>query len=615
MRFTHLTIQNFLSFGNGTASINLAGRGLTLIEGINEDDPSATSNGSGKSSIVDALLWALYGITTRGYEGDEVIHLITSKNCLVTVTMEQDGVPWVVRRSRKHDHYKTSLRLIHAGVDISAGTIAQTQEQIDRALGMQASSFAATVIFGQTQAYRFSQLTDGEQKAILDEALGTEQYALACAVARDEAQKLRRDLEQLEDAQKWHSDAVAKAQKDIDLYTEETKEFDDKQQAHRASYRARRKALKSQIASTELPDLTELQAKRDEWTLRRDEAQKTVVDASSKGYPLAKEIGSLESEGLALENAIEKAKEKRGTNCEMCDQPITEATNGAHVAEMEKQLKKIERRYKKLQAQMAHDVETFEAAQREERALTEKVKGVSRKIEEGTRIHTKVKHWLEESGNLLNAIKELKSRVNPFIRLTENARFTLKNEKDLLKTVRSKIPDAEKAIAEADFWVAAFGAKGLRSLLLDNALPFLNKQAKTYSEIISDGRLKIEFKTVSTLKSGKSTDRFEVLVTNEFGAPSYKGLSAGEKAKIDICVGLSLQALIAANSATHTNLAFFDEPFESLDATAIERVMTLLSVALGSRESLFIITHNDTLKSYFPSTITVKKHKGRSVLV
>ena len=65
MQFSELTIRNFLSFGDKEQTLKLDGRGLVLIQGENLDDPSARDNGSGKSSIVEALLWCLYGLPPR----------------------------------------------------------------------------------------------------------------------------------------------------------------------------------------------------------------------------------------------------------------------------------------------------------------------------------------------------------------------------------------------------------------------------------------------------------------------------------------------------------------------------------------------------------------------
>ena len=97
------------NFSIKEAKIDLNDRGLVLIEGVNEDDPSAKSNGAGKSSIVDALCWCLYGKTARGVSSDAVVNRKTKKNCCVSVLIQDGEDEYPVVRSRKHDKNGTGL--------------------------------------------------------------------------------------------------------------------------------------------------------------------------------------------------------------------------------------------------------------------------------------------------------------------------------------------------------------------------------------------------------------------------------------------------------------------------------------------------------------------------
>ncbi|MGK7831140.1 AAA family ATPase, partial [Acinetobacter baumannii] len=85
MEFLTLKINNFLTIGE--ARLDLANRGLLLVQGENKDNSSADSNGSGKSSIVDALCWCLYGTTARDVTGDLVINKTAKKDCAVELTI------------------------------------------------------------------------------------------------------------------------------------------------------------------------------------------------------------------------------------------------------------------------------------------------------------------------------------------------------------------------------------------------------------------------------------------------------------------------------------------------------------------------------------------------
>ena len=168
-----MLVENFLSFSK--ASFDFCDQGLVLVEGENKDDASAKSNGSGKSAMIDALVWCLFGTTLRGYQNDDVVNRRVGDDCLVTVTLERDEETIVVARARRHSKLKNSLRVSDAHEDRSGPSNAETQELVEEILGCSMRTFLSSVVFGQDSAYRFSSLTDKEQKEILDTRAGPEE--------------------------------------------------------------------------------------------------------------------------------------------------------------------------------------------------------------------------------------------------------------------------------------------------------------------------------------------------------------------------------------------------------------------------------------------------------
>ena len=104
MKIQQIEISNFLTIGS--AKIELDDRGLILIQGVNGDDPSAESNGAGKSSVVDALCWGIYGTTARDVSGDAVVNKTAKKDCCVHITMVEGDKQYRIVRWRKSSAYK-----------------------------------------------------------------------------------------------------------------------------------------------------------------------------------------------------------------------------------------------------------------------------------------------------------------------------------------------------------------------------------------------------------------------------------------------------------------------------------------------------------------------------
>ena len=151
MKIKSLTIENFLAVGT-IYNLNLDEKGLVLIQGDNQDDTSQSSNGAGKSTIAEALCWALYGETARGETGDSVINRVEGKNTRVEVIIEEEtGELYRISRHRKHKTHKNMLRLEifdssdGSWDDYTKGTDKLTQEVVNKVVGCSHEVFASAI--------------------------------------------------------------------------------------------------------------------------------------------------------------------------------------------------------------------------------------------------------------------------------------------------------------------------------------------------------------------------------------------------------------------------------------------------------------------------------------
>jgi DNA repair exonuclease SbcCD ATPase subunit len=249
------------------------------------------------------------------------------------------------------------------------------------------------------------------------------------------------------------------------------------------------------------------------------------------------------------------------------------------------------------------------------RTTREEIDAVHDEHEVAMRAEADVKVAKAEVERRQARLKEIERRKNPYAEIVRRAKERAAEAKEEVEALGNEVSDGEEDLKPLRFWVEAFGAKGLRSLLLDTSLPLLNEEARRVSEAVTDGMIDVEFSAVSELKSGKTVDRFEVKVDNEHGAGDYAGNSAGERAKVDLCVGLAIQKLVASRSRASFNLVFFDECLDHVDASAHERIVEVLGELTGGTPSVFVISHDEDLASWFPHRMTVKRRSGYSVIV
>ena len=142
-------------------------------------------------------------------------------------------------------------------------------------------------------------------------------------------------------------------------------------------------------------------------------------------------------------------------------------------------------------------------------------------------------------------------------------------------------------------------------------MPELNAKANYYASMLMDDEVQIEFKTESTLKSGESRDKFNVSIVSGGEVVEYANCSSGEKGRIDVSILLSLQNLIFSRGANNCNLVVFDEVFEHLDITGVERVVNLLREEAKDK-AILVISHQNELKDYFDNQILVVKDENGS---
>ena len=190
-----------------------------------------------------------------------------------------------------------------------------------------------------------------------------------------------------------------------------------------------------------------------------------------------------------------------------------------------------------------------------------------------------------------------------------------KEIKELEKTIdnyKEDIVQLESKKQRYNQAVNAFSNKCIRSVVLDFITPFLNEKANEYLQTLSGSGIEIEFQTQVENAKGELKDKFDVIVNNSKGGSSYKSNSAGEQKRIDIAISFAIQDLIMSKEEISTNIALYDEVFDGLDAIGCENVIKLLKDRLNIVSTIFVITHNENLKSLFDNTIKVIKEDGIS---
>lgn len=638
MKFERLIIENFLTIGS--ASVNLRDAGLVLVQGENLDDPSATSNGAGKSSIADALMWVLFGETARGEGGDSVVNLKAKKNCLVQVTLIDGDIHYVVVRHRKHATFKNALTIAQTHplpvTDLSKGTERETEALITSILGCSKEVFMAAIYAGQEQTPDLPGMTDRQLKMLIEEAAGVSRLEAAYEVARAKALKSEKDLVSVQDQLKREQTSVDKLGEMIINSTAAWTKFENEREDSRDAHRALAVAHKGEAKKY----LTYAKTLKDEgWEARLSEIDATIagIDTSratmlavykTRATPLEQAYRDANNEVARLIRELDRVR----THSQKLDQylavPCPECKRPHDPSQREGVARNLAIQEGELLAAMTVAKEVrdaryaeFEAEESKHAAELSAAPSSAALMKERTEVQVKIREMnlaTQKGKDLITQAKHEETLANQVMGAPNPHDVLLKHQQDSLAVSKASVATLTKRVAEETTAyethravAQVFGPAGVRAHILDTVTPMLNERTSEYLGILSDGNLSALWTTLSKTAKGELREKFSIDVTNATGAQTFKGLSGGEKRKVRLACMLALQDLVASRATKPMSLWIGDEIDDALDASGLERLMTILDSKARERGTVLIISHND-LKDWSDQVTTVTKKDGVS---
>ena len=637
MKIQKIEISNFLTIGE--AKIELDDRGLLLIQGVNGDDPSAESNGAGKSSVVDALCWGIYGTTARGVTGDAVVNKTAKKDCQVAIVMVEGDREYRIVRHRKHSVAKNVVTISErdlttgAGADMSKGTDKETQEVINKVMGCSLDVFMSAVYAGQECMPDLPGMTDKMLKTLIEEAAGVEVLTEAYTEARSRYVKAKTELDI----------AVAEQTKAINDKTRLDAELIGQAAQSKAFEDGRRDRAKAELAKT-LPiqkEIAEAEEALKAWDEPASRAELDEIEVKIKAHNAEKaELRRLEEESYAAEKVV--------------------ATGRSELTMKKRDLTSMEEALANIEAQIGkpcgecgktyceHDLEAARQARRDaiatlKSSMVPMVADLKKKIttmeEAAERAGAFAKGMTDisalalrqrELSNLLNAIDAAKRKIegkkkdidtikaaanarltetNPWTKAIEAKKAECERNDDLILKTTERVESKGATVELLADAVKVFGPAGVRAHILDTVTPYLNDRTREYLGALADGNIHATWATLAKTAKGDLKEKFNIDVTNDKGAESFAGLSGGEKRKVRLACAMALQDMVASRATKPIEIFIADEVDHALDESGLERLMGVLERKARERGTVLVISHN-SLSDWIDSVITVTKSGG-----
>ena len=638
MKFVGLRARNFMSFQE--LDFLFPENGLYFVGGEVIGSAMSASNGAGKSVMFEALCWGLFGQTIRGASKNEVISWNNNKDCSVEIILEgDDGQMYLVQRYRNDTEHQNELLFFKAGLDITAGSAKDTQELIDAVVGLSWRVFSTAVVFGE-KAQRFVEATDAEKKQIFDEILLLQQFQDAQAKVKKDRKALEEEVRKNEVAKEVADGGIKNIEISIEAVVRRINEIGIKKKDMDKEIDALKEEINKGLTTyTEAVALWEnSKTGYDELTGQASELQKILIETNQNR---SNELHEIEKKSVMAKTNMSifdrrsaeidrTVKNIRGfipgSKCPTCGQDITENSIDDVLKHYEDELAVMNKEAFALRGELNQYSDEHQKAQVLWNEKYNDVLTVKNEVDGQIKKQTETIQENQRNSQLIEAkIRTCETKIKLIESGIANQEGMLLDDKKRFEGELVKAKEyAQKCLAEdvllkekdgyLKFWEEGFGNKGIKSLLLDEIIPQLNTRVNFYATSLLDDVIGISFDTESTLKSGESRDKFDVKISMENSKIDYSLCSAGEKRRIDIAILLALQSLVFERNAKNCNLLVFDEVFDSLDRTGVERVVNLLNEE-AKQKTIYVISHMQEFRDFFENEIIVCKENGISSII
>lgn len=408
-----------------------------------------------------------------------------------------------------------------------------------------------------------------------------------------------------------------------------------------------------QAALTEVKErldtLLPLDAKRDEIIQRRSAIAEQIGSLKGANQALAPSAEPLKKRMAILESATEPM-------CPTCGESLTEEHRAKITAELQEELdglreshRKNQARIKELEPQIAeldHKKSDLDRQLRDRPALEKRVGELQATLDQAGEarerldaLAAQISQWSEEHATALKESKDLKEAINKAkellgeVTLSEADLERLRRERrsadERVGSARQKLEalnklEGQQEIAQTARNVAAedkgiydelrqaFGKTGVPAMIIETAVPELERSANELLGRMTDGRMHVRIETQREIKTGELREALDIVISDELGSRPYELYSGGESFRIDFALRIALSRLLARRAGAQLRSLFIDEGFGSQDAQGRDHLVAAINSIQDDFERILVITHIEELKDAFPDRIEIEKHADGS---
>ena len=653
----YLYAKNFLCFGPEAFSLDLEGCGrIVLVKGENLDvseGEAVGSNGSGKSSIPEILVYTLFGKTIKHPKKINHKDVLNNQVGKGLVTEVRWGDFRVVR-TRKPDSlrmWESSEGVWDDSTEITLGGQPATQKLIEEKLGLNYETFVNVVVFTDNNAGSFLECDSAGKRDIVENLLSLEKYKNFSESAKILKKEKKDEIKIAQHDYESARQGLAQSESRIKAAKEQESSWVEKRKSELSSMVSKLESLEKSLNSTPEGEdslkyqkaqerISELNSEVDSLENNRSKIQEMLDEAVAKSSSVIDKKSEVQvemnhnsslsdslSEKIRLNREeIERLERSEGATCKLCMGKVSKENYEKYTGLLETEIKDLSDKLKSIEATREKLAQKMTKIKQRESSISEaslaaksklskissELSSMRRELSELNRIEKPQskdadQRLLEQQiESVKDQISEKKSEISgesPFKKIIDSLEVEIEEKKSLLSKAESSMESLEKEIPYYEFWSVAFGDSGIRRFVIDGIIPALNSKIAYWLQFLIDGKIRLEFNNELEETIERSPSDGDPFV--------YYGMSGGEKRRLNLAVSQAFAHVMMLNSGSCPSVVFLDEVTTNIDQMGVVGVYNMISELAKDRQ-VFITTHDQNLLEMLEGCelINLEKRKG-----
>ena len=570
--FKKLTFANFLSVGNKPVSVDLDGCKTTLIHG---------TNGSGKSTILDALTYSLFGKSFRGVNLGQLINTQNKKGMLVECEFNIGNNSFLVRRGMKPKVFETFKN--GEIIDAKAADKDNQAYLESHILKLTYKSFTQIVILGSSNFIPFMQLNSAGRRECVEDFLDIGVFSTMSVIAKER-------LRGLKDQQHTLDTEYGSVFHKIDTLEDKIKSINQRDEAEIGKYEEKIEKCRGEI--------TTLRNIQDDYYQNVERLTHQMDELEKKGAD--KQAKQLNTVIIKLNTKLERLQKEKDffeqDECPTCGQGIEYAVKTAQQSHIQKEIEKVDQAAIQAQGMLNDQQELIEEMLR----LNNQMKKYNEQMFE---VNIQIKSLNQELTSAEDYITSLQEMNED----TDKDQATLATLNEELSKLYKERMDMKEKISNHEVVTSLLKDNGIKTQVVKKYLPAMNKYIRHF---LGELDFPIHFQLDSEFN-----EKVQSPLHQDF---SYQSFSEGQKGRIDLALMLTWREIGRLKNSVSTNLLILDEVFSSsLDDTGKECLLTLLRYRLPDNQRVLVVDHtlSDSFKEKFDHAVEVTRTNGFSSYV